>query len=122
MVNLPALAARLQDAGIISKSFLDCTREEIMTICEAVYSCPDPEFVPASGWAKPIIYRTEDGRTGLSIPLAAHPKYRWWTPDGQSVEQTLIELQAPFDIAKNYILHITEDEWNSKLSTPPWKE
>lgn len=121
MINLPALAERLQDAGIINKSFLDCTREEILKIAEAVYSCPDPEFVPASGWLKPILYQTEDGRTGLSIPLAAHPKYRWWTPEGQSLQETLIELQAPYEVAKQHILHLTEDAWREKLGAPPWE-
>ena len=122
MINLPELAARLQAAGLINKSFLECTRDEIVKIAEAVLSCPDPEFVPAAGWANPIIYQTEDGRRGLSIPFAAHPKYRWWTPDGQGVKATLIELQAPYDVAKQHILHMTEEEWNTELSAPPWKE
>lgn len=115
MINLPDLAARLQDAGIINKSFMECTREDIEKLVSAVFSCPDMQEVPAGGWVKPILYQTEDGRRGLSIPYAAHPKYRWWTPTGQSVEQTLLELQAPYDIAKQYVQHTTEEEWNKKL-------
>lgn len=122
MINLPMLAERLSAAGLIDKSFLQCTREEILLIAEAVYSCPDPDFVPAAGWVNPILYQTEDGRQGLSIPLAAHPKYRWWTPTGQSIQETLLELQAPYDIAKQHILHLTEEDWQKKLSAPPWKE
>ena len=38
MVNLPDLGERLQGAGIINKSFHDCTRTEILFICQAVFS------------------------------------------------------------------------------------
>lgn len=115
MINLPELAARLEAAKLLNKSFLECTREEILQLCEILFSCPNSEEVPASGWAKPLLYQTEDGRRGLSIPLAVHPKYRWWTPKGQSLEETLIELEAPFDIAQQHIPHLTEEAWKSKL-------
>lgn len=30
----------------------------------------------------------------LSIPFDSDPKYHWWKPGGQSVEQTRAEVQA----------------------------
>jgi len=115
MINLPKLAARLQAAGLINKSFLECTREEIEKLIEAIFSCPDLDEVPVTGWAKPIIYETEDGRRGLSIPFAAHPKYRWWTPAGQDVEATLIELGAPYEVARLHYRELTAEDWANKL-------
>lgn len=109
MINLPQLAQRLQDAKLMTKSFQDCTRNEILQVCEAVLSSIGDD-VPAAGWDKP---RIEDGM--LRIPVTVHPRYRWWTEEGQSITETLIELDAPWDVAVRYIPHITQDEWLEKV-------
>ena len=111
MVNLPDLAERLQKSGLLQKSFLDCTKSEILQVVEAVFSSIG-EDVPPEGWSQP---RIEDGV--LIIPHDVHPKYHWWSQDGQSIMDTLLELEAPFEVAKKYLCSrlITEDAYLNKL-------
>lgn len=113
MIDLPALAEQLQDAGLLQKSFLDCTRSEILQICEAVLSSIGDE-VPPEGWNNPYLEETAKGKR-MVIPFDCHPKYRWWTEDGQSVGQTLIDLDAPYEVAVKYWPGLTEEDWTNKL-------
>jgi hypothetical protein len=111
MINLPALAERMQECGILNKSFMDMTKTEIHLLISAVFSCPD-DSIPPDGW-DPV--RIEDDT--LIITFASHPKYHWWTPDGQSIMETLIELNAPWEVAKKYLCSklITEEAYYKKL-------
>ncbi|MDD2898974.1 MAG: hypothetical protein PHI31_09705 [Desulfuromonadaceae bacterium] len=111
MINLPALAERLNEYGILNKSFMDMTKTEILLMVSAVFSNPD-ESIPPEGWSPPTI----DDRGRLLIDFAAHPKYHWWTPEGQSIYETLIEINAPWEVAKKYfdskgITQITESNY-----------
>ena len=47
---------------------------------------------------KPFI----DGNGTLHTPLASDPRYHWWN-GGQTVEQTLLELDAPPDVMRRYV-------------------
>ena len=49
---------------------------------------------------RPRPYLDDNG--GLIIPLDAHTKYRWWA-EGQSVRDTLRELNAPPDVMARYV-------------------
>lgn len=109
MINLPDLAERLIGAGIIQKSFQDCTSKEIEFICEAVMSCFSSD-VPVDGWTKP---RIENGV--LIIPFDCHPDYRWWTCEGKSVTEILEDANAGWEVAKRYIPFITEEEWMNRI-------
>jgi hypothetical protein len=111
MINLPDLADRLNQYGIMNKSFLSMTKTEIQLLINAVLSCPD-ETVPPDGWDKP---RIEDG--ALILTFNSHPKYHWWTPDGQSIYETLIEIDAPYEVARQYLCskQITEEVYLNKL-------
>lgn len=115
MINLPALADRVNQIGIMQKAFLDCTREEIEALCTAVFSSFDLDKVPADGWKQPYLLHGE-----LVIPFDCHPDYRWWTPGGKSIQQTLVELDAPYDVARRYVHTgramnhlLTEYEWEA---------
>ena len=114
MVDLPGLAQRLQKDGLIAKSFTECTKSEILQIVEAVFSAVGDD-VPPDGWSKP---RLEDN--SLIIPHDVHPDYHWWNNEGKSIYQILIELDAPFEVAKKYICRgmatpMTEKEWLDRL-------
>jgi hypothetical protein len=111
MVNLADLAERLQDAGLLQKSFLDCTRSEILQVVSAVLSSIGKE-VPPDGWGKPYL---EEGTQRLIIPHDSHPKYRWWTDEGQCLFDTLVELDAPYEVAVRYVPRLTEEAWLNKL-------
>jgi hypothetical protein len=115
MINLSNLAAQLNDLGIINKTFMDMSKTEILLLVSAVFSSPG-EDVPPEGWQPPII----DTSGCIVISHNAHPKYRWWTHDGQSILETLIELNAPWEVAKRYLdsrgtNSMTEDDYMHKL-------
>ena len=111
MINLPDLADRLNQYGIMNKSFLSMTKSEILLLVGAIYSCPG-DGVPPDGWDKPRI----DDNT-LVLSFSVHPKYRWWTTDGQSIYETLIEINAPWEVARKYLCSrsITEEAYLNKL-------
>jgi hypothetical protein len=98
MINLPDLADRLNQCGLLQKSFMDMSKAEIMLMVEAVFSCPDGTQ-PVEGWDNPCI----DDNGDLRITFDSHPKYHWWTPDGQSLLETLVEINAPYEVARKYI-------------------
>ena len=112
MINLPDLADRLNQYGIINKSFMELTKSEIQLMVSAIYSCPG-EDVPPDGWDKPRI----DDRGDLVLTFNSHPKYHWWTHDGQSIMETLVEISAPYEVAKKYLCsrQITEEVYLNKL-------
>ena len=49
-------------------------------------------------------------RSELIIPHDSDPKYHWWTEEGQSIEETLKELQAPPDVIAKYVAPKTEPQ------------
>lgn len=98
MVDLKRIGEWLIKHNLMDKPFNQFTKDEIMGLVTVVLSSPGFS-VPPGGWVKPFI--TEAGE--LIIPPEAHPKYRWWYPDGQSVFQTLKELNAPQSVIDRYV-------------------
>lgn len=109
MIDLQRLAQRLTDKGLINKSFMDCSQSEIESVCEAVLASIGKE-VPPGGW---VIPRLVDGL--LITPFDSHPQYHWWTSRGQPLRKTLLELDAPFEVAAKYIERLTAEEWANEL-------
>lgn len=110
MVSLPDLADKLNQHGLLQKSFMDMSKTEIMLLVEAVMSSPD-DVIPPDGWNNPHIYNGE-----LIITFDSHPKYHWWTPDGQGIMATLVELDAPWEVAKKYVNpRMTEQDYLNRL-------
>lgn len=105
MINLTALADRLDSAGVLNKTFLACDRLEILAVCEAVFSCVGDE-VPEGGWKTPYIKDDE-----LIVPHDVHPSYYWWTVGGKPIQEILVELDASFYMASNYINKLTPERW-----------
>lgn len=111
MVNLPTLATKLNDYGLLKKSFMDMSKAEIELLISAVFSCPD-DSIPPDGW-DPV--RIDNG--DLIISFNSHPKYHWWKADGQGLMETLVELDAPWEVARKYLCGklITEETYCNKL-------
>ena len=115
MVNLPELAKRLQSAGLLNKSFVDCTKSEINQVIEAVFSSIG-EDVPRDGWKTPRV----EHKT-LVIPFDAHPRFHWWKDGAKSVREILVEMEIPYEIAKLYdrkLEQMTPQEWQAELEVP----
>lgn len=47
-------------------------------------------------------------RGELIIPFDADPRYHWWKLGGQSLAQTLAELDAPPEVWRRYVVGYTE--------------
>lgn len=75
--------------------FSEDMMQELVTV---VLSSPG-FAVPPGGWVKPFL--SQGGE--LIIPPEAHPKYRYWLPDGQSLLETLRELGASPAIISRYV-------------------
>lgn len=48
------------------------------------------------------------GELELIIPFKADSRYHWWKPGGQSLAQTLAELNAPAEVWRRYVAGYTE--------------
>ena len=119
MIDLPELAARLNDAGLITKSYMDMTKIDLDTLIGAVFSCPNSD-VPPGGWSNPYLEDMPDGVPRLVIPFDAHPKYHWWQSGGQGMLETLVEVDAPWATAKRYletkgVTAMTEHDYINRL-------
>ncbi len=113
MTNLPALAEKIEKLGLMCKSFNDMTLEEIQAFIESVYSSPS-ESVPADGWKEPYL------KDGLIVyPFDCHPSLCWWKPKGRSVKDTLVVLDAPYEVADRYLSgmgqKLTPEQWAAEL-------
>lgn len=113
MTNLPELAEKLNKHGLMQKCFWDMTLEEIHTFIGLVYSSPDTT-VPADGWKAPYL----DGGE-LVYPFHCHPDLCWWKPGGRSIKDTLVVLEAPYEVANRYLSgmgwNLTEEQWQQEL-------
>ena len=49
----------------------------------------------------PVPYLTPDG--DLRIPFDSDPRYHWWKKGGQTVRETLEELNAPIEVLRKYV-------------------
>ena len=98
MIDLKKIGEWFTKKNLWEASFNQLTEAQIMELGMQFLSSPGFKC-PPYGWKKPFI--TEAGE--LIIPFDAHPKYRWWDPDGQSVAMTLKELNASPEVMKRYL-------------------
>lgn len=98
MVDLKKIGQFFTDRGLWEKAFVEFSKKEILDLATTFFSSPGGK-VPPEGWKKPFI----NGRGVLVIPSEAHPKYRWWTMDGQSILNTLDELGASDEVKARYL-------------------
>lgn len=75
MINLPALADRLNEIGVMEKAFIAMNREEVTALCQAVVDNLDAE-----PWTMPY-WRPQGGERVLVMPADAPPVYRTWLYD-----------------------------------------
>lgn len=98
MVDLKRIGEWLIKHSLMDKPFNQFSKDDITGLVTVVLSSPGFS-VPPGGWKMPFL--TEAGE--LVIPPEAHPKYRWYLPDGQSVFQTLKEIGAPQHVVDRYV-------------------
>jgi hypothetical protein len=96
-IDLKKLGLSLTAHGLTGKAVDQYSREEIECL---VASCLESLIPDKIGpFRKPFI-EGED----LVIPYNSDPKYHWWKPYGQSIADTLRELQVTDKVWKNYCL------------------
>jgi hypothetical protein len=96
MVDLKQVAKWFEKKGLWEKPFNLWSCEEIIELCEVIYSSPSKD-IPPDGWTEPKVI---DGE--LFLPFTVHPRFRWWNHDGQSICQTLKEIGAPSEVIEKY--------------------
>lgn len=79
-------------------AFNQFSEKQIDDLIIVILSSPGYQ-VPPGGWVKPFINQAGE----LIIPPEAHPKYRYWLADSQSIFETLKEIGAPEEVVRRYV-------------------
>jgi hypothetical protein len=95
LVNFKKLGLALKDHGLTGKPVDQYSRREIeLLVASCIESLVPNKIGP---FRKPFIEGDE-----LVIPCDSDPRFHWWKPCGQSIAETLRELQASDEVWKNY--------------------
>lgn len=102
-IDFKYLGQQLTKAGLTGKAVNEYSKEEVETLVQSVLDSIVP---PKEGPFKPP-YIDEQGI--LHIGDNTDPKYHWWRKSGQSIAETLRELNAPDEVYFKYIKGAVED-------------
>ena len=110
VVNLPALADKLTERGLIDKAFYDMNRDEVEAMCEAVLAAHEPE-------QEVIPYILHDRHEPvLVVPSNASPRFRRIGLIGDDarvvLRDTLKMLGADDDMMRRYL----GENWKEDLN------
>lgn len=100
MIDLKRLWGKLSDLGLERTPFAEMNKDEIEATVEAVISSFADDAI--YGWSAPYISELSGD---LVIPANSHPKYHYWKPEGQSIRETLLELNASMETFEKYGAH-----------------
>ena len=110
MIDLPALAAKLTEKGLIDKTFYDMNRDEVMAMCEAVLDAHDPDH-------EVIPYIRHDLAPVLVVPSNASKRFRRVGLIGDDarkiLKDTLVMLGADHEMMRRYLGENWEGEVNA---------
>jgi hypothetical protein len=95
-IDYKRLGEELTKAGLVGKPVDEYNKEEVEKLCNACISAINPKKI--SKFTKPFI----DERGTLVIPADADPRYFYWAKCGQSIYETLRELNVSDEIWKKY--------------------
>lgn len=95
-IDYKRLGELLTAAGLVGKSVDQYNKEEVEKLCNACISAINPRKIEK--FSKPYI--SERGE--LIIPDDCDPKYYYWAKCGQSLYETLRELNVSDEIWKKY--------------------
>ncbi|MBT4876337.1 MAG: hypothetical protein HOJ48_01175 [Desulfobacula sp.] len=94
-IDLNKLAEWIMENNLMDKPLKDFTKEEILQLFEQAELVT---YVANQAYSPPYI--KENGT--LVIPADAHPKHKYWEPTGQSIRQTLQEMEVSDEIMERY--------------------
>ena len=108
MINLPTLAAKLTEKGIMDKAFYDMNRDEVEAMVQAVVDSlePTPLVIPYISYdhKEPV----------LVVPDTASPRFRRIGLIGDDarkvLRETLVMLSADDDMMRRYLGEDWEEE------------
>lgn len=97
-IDFQMLGKRLTDAGLTEKLVNQYSKAEVEILVAACVEALRPEHQTVYV-TKPYI----DAKGELVIPSNSDPKYHWWKQSGQSLLETLRELNAPEEVVRKYV-------------------
>lgn len=110
MIDLPAMADRLTEKGIMDKAFYDMNHDEVMVLCEAVLDAYQPEH-------EVIPYIRHDLAPVLVVPSNASKRFRRVGLIGDDarkiLKDTLVMLGADNEMMRRYLGENWEGEVNA---------
>ena len=95
-IDYKRLGEELTSAGLVGKPVEQYSKEEVDALCHACIHSINPKKI--SKFTKPYI----DERGTLVIPADADPRYFYWAKCGQSLYETLRELNVSDEVWKRY--------------------
>lgn len=98
MIDLKKVGDWFTKNNLWATPFNQFSEKQMKELVTVVLSSPGMA-VPSGGWVKPFLNQAGE----LIIPPEAHPKYRYWLPDGQSIFETLKEIGAPESVIARYV-------------------
>lgn len=81
----------------LNHKILSTCRSGVEGITKTETSARSPEKI----FLKPFVFNSTHG-PDLRIPANCHPKYKWWA-GGQSIAETLLEINAPKTLWLNHV-------------------
>lgn len=101
MIDKKKIGAWFDKRNLWSKPFNAWTEEEFNELVTVIFNSPN-HSIPSQGWAQPYINQAGE----LIIPMDSHPRYHWWTSNGQSILNTLKELGASQEIISRHVSNL----------------
>jgi hypothetical protein len=92
MFDLSKIGQHLTENDLWDLRFSDFDQQTIEGLCLAVAESM------TGGHVAPYINERQE----LIIPFNTHPIFKWWTPGGQPVRETLKQLNAPPELFRRY--------------------
>lgn len=98
-IDYKRLGELLTSAGLTGLSVNSYSQEQIQILVSACLESATPMLPKGARFSPPYI--AEDG--DLVIPYDSDPKYHYWKPCGQSIFETLRELNVSEEVWKRYV-------------------
>lgn len=98
-IDYKRLGETLANAGLTGLPVNDYSQDQVKALVSACLESATPMLPKGAKFTKPYI--AADGN--LIVPYDSDPKYHYWKPCGQSIFETLRELNVTEEVWSRYV-------------------
>jgi len=99
IIDFKQLGETLANAGLTGLPVNQYSKDQIKTLVAACLEVSTPMLPKGARFRPPYI----DNDGDLIVPYDSDPKYHYWKPCGQSIFETLRELNVSEEVWKKYV-------------------